>query len=153
MVRLEQYDEHERRHLLDLPCPTFEHTPFVTGVTLDRSRVAIVSTAGLHRRADRPFSLGEAGYRVIPHTIDPAELVMSHVSTNFDRTGFQLDLNMVLPVNRLDELAELGVIDSVAEYHYSFMGATDPTGMEEEARKLATILKQDGVDALLLVPV
>lgn len=153
MVRLEQFEEPERRHLLDLPCPTFEHTPLVTGVSPDRARVAIVSTAGLHRRADRPFSLGEAGYRVIPGDIDPAELVMSHVSTNFDRTGFQLDINMVLPVDRLKELVEKGFIDSVADYHYSFMGATDPTPMETEARKLATLLKQDGVNVLLLVPV
>ena len=153
MVRLEQYDEHERAHLLNLPCPTFEHTPFVTGIAPGQARVAIISTAGLHRRTDRPFSLGEAGYRVIPHRVDPAELLMSHVSTNFDRTGFQMDLNMVLPQDRLNELVDQGVIGSVADYHYSFMGATEPGPMEPEARKLASLLKQDGVNALLLVPV
>jgi D-proline reductase (dithiol) PrdB len=153
MVRLEQYSEDERRHLLDLPCPTFESTPFVTGVTPSQARVAIVSTAGLHRRDDRPFAIGEAGYRVIPADVDPAELVMSHISTNFDRTGFQLDLNMVLPLDRLRELADEGFIDSVAEYHYSFMGATDPAAMENEARNLAGRLKQDRVSCVLLVPV
>lgn len=153
MVRLEQYQEDERRHLLDLPCPTYDYTPFVRGLTSDRARVAIVSTAGLHRRSDRPFGLGEAGYRVIPKDIDPADLVMSHVSTNFDRTGFQLDINMVLPLDRLRELAELGVIDSVADYHYSFMGATDPTPMETEARNLAALMKNDRVNCVLLVPV
>ena len=153
MVRLEIYQEEERRHLLDLPCPTFDHTPFVSGVVPGRARVAVISTAGLHRRSDRPFQLGEAGYRVIPRNTDPAELVMSHVSTNFDRTGFQMDLNMVLPLDRLQELADRGVIDSVAEFHYSFMGATDPTPMEAEARKLAGVLKQDRVTCALLVPV
>lgn len=153
MVRLEIYQEEERRHLLDLPCPTFDYTPFVSGITPGRARVALVSTAGLHRRSDRPFQLGEAGYRVIPHATDSAELVMSHVSTNFDRTGFQMDLNMVLPLDRLKELADEGVIDSVAEFHYSFMGATDPTPMEAEARKLAGVLKQDRVNCALLVPV
>ena len=153
MVRLEIYQEEERRHLLDLPCPTFDYTPFVSGVTPGRARVALISTAGLHRRSDRPFQLGEAGYRVIPRNTDPAELVMSHVSTNFDRTGFQMDVNMVLPLDRLRELAERGVIDSVADFHYSFMGATDPTPMEAEARKLAGILAQDQVTCALLVPV
>ncbi len=153
MVRLEQYQEDERRHLLDLPCPAFDSTPFVSGVTVGQARVAVVSTAGLHRRTDKPFSLGEAGYRVIPKGVDPAELVMSHVSTNFDRTGFQLDVNMVLPLDRLEELAERGIIDSVADYHYSFMGATDPTAMEAEARKLAGLLKNDRVNCALLVPV
>ena len=153
MVRLEQYDEHERRHLLDLPCPTFETNPFVTGIRPSQARVAIISTAGLHRRSDRPFGLGEAGYRVIPKQVDPADLVMSHVSTNFDRTGFQMDVNMVLPLDRLKELVEQGDIDSVADYHYSFMGATDPTAMETEARNLAVLLKHDGVNCALLVPV
>ncbi len=153
MVRLEIYQEDERRHLLDLPCPTYDYTPFVTTVTPTQARVAVSSTAGLHRRSDRPFGLGEAGYRVIPKEVDPADLVMSHVSTNFDRTGFQLDINMVLPLNRLEELADHGVIDSVAEFHYSFMGATDPTAMETEARTLAGLLKGDRVNCALLVPV
>ena len=78
---------------------------------------------------------------------------MSHISTNFDRTGFQLDLNTVFPLDRLNEMAEAGTIGSVAEYHYSFMGATDPVQMEQEARNLASILKKDHVDAVLLVPV
>ncbi len=153
MVRLEQYEEHERRHLLDLPCPTFDTNPFVAAIRPSQARVAIISTAGLHRRADRPFSVGEAGYRVIPHDVEPADLIMSHVSTNFDRTGFQLDVNMVLPLDRLKELADQDFIDSVAAYHYSFMGATDPAAMETEARKLAGLLKQDQVDCALLVPV
>jgi len=153
MVRLEQYDEQERRHLLDLPCPTFETNPFVTGIRPSQARLAIISTAGLHRRSDRPFSMGETGYRVIPKDIDPADLVMSHVSTNFDRTGFQMDVNMVLPLDRLKELADRGVIDSVAEFHYSFMGATDPTPMETEARNLAVLLKHERVNCALLVPV
>ena len=153
MVRLEIYREDERRHLLDLPCPTYDQTPFVTAVTSTQARVAVISTAGLHLRSDRPFALGEAGYRVIPKQVDPADLVMSHVSTNFDRTGFQMDVNMVIPLDRLEELATQGAIDSVAEFHYSFMGATDPTAMESEARKLAGLLKGDQVNCVLLVPV
>lgn len=153
MVRLEQFDEEERSHLLNLPCPTFEETPYVSGITPKQARVAIVSTAGLHRRSDQAFNIGEAGYRVIPGDVNPNDLVMSHISTNFDRTGFQLDINMVLPLDRLNELAQQGVIDSVASYHYSFMGATDPVQMEQEARSLAKLLTNDRVNCVLLVPV
>ena len=49
--------------------------------------------------------------------------------------------------------AEHLTIDSVAEFHYSFMGATDPTAMESEARQLAGLLKGDQVNCVLLVPV
>jgi D-proline reductase (dithiol) PrdB len=92
-------------------------------------------------------------YRVIPGTIKARDLVMTHVSTNFDRTGFQQDWNVVFPLERLRELAAEGIIGSVAAYHYSFMGATDPTEMEPAARNLAVLLKGDEVDAALLVPV
>lgn len=153
MVRLSQYEEEERAHLLNLPCPVFNTTPFVKGTVLSKARVALISTAGLHRRQDRPFVPGETGYRLIPKDVKPGELIMSHISTNFDRTGFQLDLNTILPLERLDDLVEQGVVGSVAEYHYSFMGATDPTQMEGEAESLAAILKKDKVDAVLLIPV
>ena len=78
---------------------------------------------------------------------------MSHVSTNFDRTGFQQDLNVIFPIDRLAEMAGGCEIGSVADFHYSFMGATEPEKMEHVVQKLAPLLKKDGVNAVLLVPV
>lgn len=142
MARLDQYSEEERAHLLGLPCPSFETTPFVTGPPLAERRIALISTAGLHRRGDRSFSMGAADYRLIPVDTPSNDLVMSHISTNFDRTGFQLDWNVVFPLDRLSELAEQGAINSLADYHYSFMGATDPDQMENTARDLAGVMKK-----------
>ena len=92
-------------------------------------------------------------YRLLPGDLRAADLVMSHISTNFDRTGFQQDHNVVFPIDRLNELAAEGVVGSVASVHYSFMGATHPAKLERTARQLAGMLKQDQVDAVLLVPV
>lgn len=78
---------------------------------------------------------------------------MSHVSSNFDRVGFRQDWNVVFPLDRLREFAAAGLIGSLADSHYSFMGATDPAAMESSARKLAGRLARAGVDAALLVPV
>jgi D-proline reductase (dithiol) PrdB len=78
---------------------------------------------------------------------------MSHISTNFDRTGFQQDWNVVFPLDRLRELADHGIIGSVADFHYSYMGVTDPQQMEPTARDLAGLLKKDRVNAVLLLPV
>ncbi len=153
MARLEQMSVEDRQHIPTLPCPTFETTPYVTGPALSKRRVAIISTAGLHRRGDRPFEAGAADYRVIPADTPAAELVMSHISANFDRTGFQQDWNVVFPLDRLRELAAEGIIGSVARYHYSFMGATEPATMEAAVRGLARIMTGDQVDAVLLVPV
>jgi D-proline reductase (dithiol) PrdB len=78
---------------------------------------------------------------------------MTHVSTNFDRSGFQQDWNIAFPLDRLKELAAEGVIGSVADYHYSFMGATEPEKMEPVAHNLAKLLKGDNVNAVFLVPI
>ena len=50
---------------------------------------------------------------------------MSHISVNVDRSGFQQDFNVDFPVERLKEMAVDGEIGSVADFGYSFMGATD----------------------------
>lgn len=153
MARLDRMPEDERKHILSLPCPTFNSTPWVSGPPLSKRRVALITTAGLHRRGDSPFGVGAVDYRIIPSDIPANDLVMSHISTNFDRTGFQQDWNTVFPMDRLRELADAKIIGSVADYHYSFMGATDPARMEATVRNLAGIMKTEGVDAVLLVPV
>lgn len=153
MPRLDRIPEPMRSHIAMLECPSFKTQPWTEGPPLNQRRVAMVSTAGLHRRDDRPFTIMSGDYRIIPGNIAANDLVMSHISTNFDRTGFQQDWNVVFPLDRLRELADQGIIGSVADFHYSFMGATDPRLMEPTARDLAGLLKKDRVDATLLVPV
>jgi D-proline reductase (dithiol) PrdB len=153
MTHFEDIPARTRANVIKLDCPTFKEAPFIGGPPLRQRRVALISSAGLHRRADQRFAGGSADYRVLPNDIDRNDILMSHVSVNFDRTGFQQDLNVVLPLDRLAELTGDGVIGSVASTHYSFMGATDPVKMEENAAQVAGMLKADRVDAVLLVPV
>ncbi len=153
MARLDRMSVQEREHYLKMPCSTYDNPAWVAGPPLTQRKVALISTAGLQRRGDRPFSPGASDYRLIPVDTPSTELVMSHISTNFDRTGFQQDWNVVFPLERLRELAANGEIGSLAQYHYSFMGATDPAAMEPRARELAQIMKTEGVDAALLIPV
>ena len=153
MVHLREMPEHLRDQLVNQEVPTFDTTPWAEGPPLAKRRVALISTAGLHRRDDPPFAPGATDYRIIPDAVDLAELVMSHVSTNFDRTGFYQDINVVLPIERLHELVSEGVIGQVAERHFSFMGATPPDQMEQVARDLASVLKADNVDAVVFCPV
>ncbi len=158
MVRLADLDDSDRENMLKkVPTlPRFEGRPWVRGPALNKRRVAIVSTAGLHVRGDRPFGAGSASmdYRVIPGGTRAGELVMSHMSVNYDRSGFQEDWNVAFPLDRLTQLAGEGVVGSVASYHYSFMGAVSPvTKYEPKARELAAQLHADKVDAVLLSPV
>ncbi len=153
MVHLREMPEHLREGLINQALPEYGDTPWVDPKPLDECRVALISTAGLHRREDSPFMPGAGDYRIIPDDYDMANLTMSHLSTNFDRTGFYQDVNVSFPIERLHELADDGVIGSVASRHYSFMGATPPTAMEPVARDLAKVLKADKVDAVVLCPV
>ena len=153
MARLTDFDDLIRDYFEAMEMPTFEKAPWVAPKSLSKMRVAMISTAGLQKRGDRPFNTDSADYRLLPGDASAADLVMSHISTNFDRTGFQQDHNVVLPADRLNELAAEGVIGSVASMHYSFMGATHPAKLERTARNLAGLLKQDRVDTVLLVPV
>jgi D-proline reductase (dithiol) PrdB len=153
MARLEDFDELGRDYLLSMPMPVFETTPWANPPPIANARIAIISTAGLQRQGDRPFSVDSSDFRLIPGDTPAADLAMSHISTNFDRTGFQEDANVVLPLDRLRNLAAQGEVGSVASVHYSFMGATHPAKMESTARHLAGLLKQDAIDIALLVPV
>jgi D-proline reductase (dithiol) PrdB len=150
--RLSDMPEVEVNHLRRIECPTYGETPALSGKPLGQRRVVLISTAGLHKRGDRPFRPGDGSYRVIPAETAAKELVMSHISVNFDRTGFQQDLNVVFPIDRLRGLEADGSVGSMAALHYSFMGAFPPAAAEPHAQHLAGLLKADRVDAALLVP-
>ncbi len=153
MVHLREMSDAARERLINQELPAFEDTPCVAGPPLKDRRVAIVTTAGLHPSADKPFAAGVGEYRTIPDAIDMSDLIMSHVSTNFDRSGFFQDFNVVFPLERLRELKAEGAIGGIASRHFSFMGATPPTAMEAVATDLAKILKQDQVGGVLLAGV
>lgn len=153
MTRLTDLLPAQAKRLAEAECPKFETTPWVTGPALSRRRIAIVSSAGLVVRGEMPFRGRDADYRAIPADTRPEDLLVSHISINFDRTGLQEDWNVTFPLEQLKELAADGVIGSVAETHYSFMGASDPIQMEPHARELAGHLKRDQVDSVLLCPV
>ena len=86
-------------------------------------RIALITTAGLHFRDDPAFKFSDATYRPIGNNENANDLIMSHSSVNFDRSGFAEDVNLVYPIDRFKELETKGVIGSLASVHYSFMGA------------------------------
>ena len=154
MVRLESVSAEEREMLLRFPQPSFDTQPWVVPPPVKDSRIAIITTAGLHTRQDRPFQIDPNDfYRVIPGNVETNELVMSHIAASFDRSGYQRDCNVVFPIDRLRELVEEGIIGSLADFHYSVNSAHRAPEFEAPAREIANLLKKDNVDAALLFPV
>ena len=154
VVRLTDLTPDDAGHLLAKNTFRFETEPFQPVPPLGDCRIAIISTAGLHPPGEQNFALRDTGYRVIPGAYDANQLIMSHASVNFDRTGFQQDINVVFPIDRLRDLEKSGEIGSVADFHYSFMGAGwEPEEIEQSCSQLSGLLKEDRVNAALLVPV
>ena len=92
-------------------------------------------------------------YRTISAITADTDVLMNHVSVNFDRSGFAEDINCVLPRDRLASLETDGTISAAASNHYSFMGATAPEQMRENVDKLIETLVADDVNTVCLLPV
>src|ERR1700694_5662359 len=126
VTRLTDLPSDQAKRLAELECPDFKTRPWVTGPALSRRRVAIVSSAGLVVRGENRFRGRDPDYRAIPSTVAADDLLCSHISINFDRTGVQEDWNVVFPLDRLNELAAEGAIGSVAATHYFVHGCDRP---------------------------
>ena len=156
MPRLEQLSEIQRNNLLYFPCHEHDDTPWTPlGKPLSQSKLALVTTAGLHVRGDAPFASGDPSFRAIAANVEARDIVQSHASIGFDHTGIYRDLNLAFPIDRLRELAAEGAVGSLATQYYAFMGAQrNPQKMiDESAPEVAALLNQEGVDVVLLTPI
>jgi D-proline reductase (dithiol) PrdB len=154
MPRLERLPELQRKSALAHPCLLNDLAPFVTPRRpLTEARLALVTTAGIHVRGDRPFVGGDQSFRVIPAETPLSDIVQSHASIGFDRTAFQRDINVVFPVDRVREFVERGEIGSLAQTYYSFMGAQRPpydTLLHTSGPEVARRLLDEGVEVVFL---
>lgn len=155
MVRTTDLPDYEREHLVGKNLSPLGPQPWIKHEKpIEEMRIALITTAGLHFRDDASFDFTDATFRLIPGEEDANNLIMSHSSVNFDRSGFAEDVNLVFPIDRFRELAVEDRIGSLADVHYSFMGAgLMPEAFEESSSQLAGMLKQDQVDAVFLTPV
>ncbi|MEO1065443.1 MAG: glycine/sarcosine/betaine reductase selenoprotein B family protein [Actinomycetota bacterium] len=137
----------------DLPGERFDTTAFTTPRPLAEATVALVTTASLHHPDQDDFTPTDTGYRVLDGS--RRDYVSGHWSPNFDGTGFAHDMNTVFPLDRLDELAERGVIGRVAERHLAYAGNQfDLSTIRMDSGPAgARWLGEQGVDVVLLTPV
>lgn len=155
MPRLEDLSETARQGHLNFPCFDHDYAPYVPLTKpLAECRLALVTTAGLHVRGDKLFGNNDQTYRVIPSSTPARDIVQSHTSIGFDRTAFMRDINVTFPIDRLWELVADGTIGGLSTSFYSFMGAQrNPKQIEEQTGpEVGRLLKDEGVDAVLLTP-
>ncbi len=134
-------------------CRAPNNPAFVTPKPLREAKVAIVTSASLHHEDDDDFAATDTGYRKLEK--GRQDIVVGHWSPNFDASGVSADLNVVFPIDRLQELEELGEIGSVSDVHISVAGNQfDLSGIRlDGGPAAAALLKQQEVDVVLLTPV
>ena len=142
-----------KAHSAQVDCQREENTAFVTPPPLTEARVALVTSASLHHEDDADFAPTDAGYRVLHR--DRRDLVVGHWSPNFDASGVAADLNVVFPIDRLQELEEQGVIGSVSDVHLAYAGNQfDLSAIRMDGGPAgAKLLRSHEVDVVLLTPV
>ena len=113
--------------------------------------VGFATAGGIHNKAEEPFlTAGDFSYRVIPSDTPSEELMVTH--GGFDNSDINKDVNAMLPIDRLHELAKEGFIKGVAPELVGFMGGGGNVDMfrNKTGPEIAKIFKDAGVDVVLL---
>jgi len=128
---------------------------------LSKCTVAAVTSAGISLASDPPFDMerekkepnwGDPTYRKIPQTTSQADIRVNHLHIN---TSYILeDINVMLPIGHLQELAAEGIIGLAAATAYSFYGFQWQRSefLKEAIEPIADRMHAEGVDAAILTP-
>ncbi|ENK1244888.1 D-proline reductase (dithiol) protein PrdB [Clostridium sp. FAM 1755] len=114
-------------------------------------KVGFATAGGIHIKTQEPFkTAGDFTYRIIPSDTPSSELMVTH--GGFDNSDINKDVNAMLPIDRLHELAKEGFIGSVSPVLIGFMGGGGNVQKfrEETGPAIAKIFKDEGVDIVLL---
>lgn len=129
-----------------------EPTPWtVLRRPLRESRAAVVTTAGVRLATQHEFSGDRADYREISTYVSKGKLAFDF--TNYDPSEAQQDLNCLVPLDRMRELVDEGVLGGVNETFLSFFGCCDRVEpLRASAVRAAERLRGQGVELAFLFP-
>lgn len=128
---------------------------------LAQTTVALVTSAGISLKSDPPFDIerekkepfwGDRSYRRIPRGTTEKEINVNHLHIN---TKYILqDINVMLPLTRMAEFEQEGVIGHFAPTSYSFYGFQIESNdfIHEAIEPMSGQMKTEGVEAVLLTP-
>ncbi len=123
---------------------------------VSESRLTFVSSAGVQPKGTLPFDVvhpvGDYSFRRVPSQSRPGDLEIHQIK--YPTTGANRDLNVIFPIERLQELAQEGAIGALTPNLFSFIGYNmDPERLERTlAENIAEAVVQDGAEAALLAP-
>jgi len=123
---------------------------------LSALRVGLGTSGGIYEQGAPPFDMvshdGDDSVRWIAGTAPTSTLRFAH--DHYDHSDADRDPNCMFPIDRLRELADERIIESVAARHVGFMGwIPDPHRFAAETvPAIVSALVGDRVDAVVLSP-
>ena len=129
---------------------------------LAESRIALLTSAGIHLHSDAAFDLdaererpewGDPSWRVIPASMTPQDIGCAHLHINTD--DVLADPEIALPVRALQGLVDDGMIGGAVERHVAVMGYQDRAlsgWRDQTAPAVVAHLQAQQADGLVLAP-
>lgn len=120
---------------------------------LSEARIAMLSTGGVYvKNTQEPFIDDDPSYRMIPSTTPASNLAIFH--EHYDKSNAEKDINVIFPIERLQEMEGEQRIGSITASSFGFMGYIIGDNisrlMEETAPEAARMLLEEDVDAALI---
>jgi D-proline reductase (dithiol) PrdB len=128
---------------------------------VSQATFSLMTSAGISMKGDPPFDVerekreptwGDPTSREIPRNARQADITINHLHINTDYV--KQDVNVILPLARFQEFEEEGIVGRLAPTCYSFYGfQLDPKELlEETLPRVASLMRKEQVDAVLLTP-
>jgi len=128
---------------------------------LNQIKVALVTSAGISLKTDPPFDMerekreplwGDRSFRKIPRGTTEKDIDVNHLHINTN--WIKKDINVNLPLQRMEEFEREGVIERLAQTAYSFYGFQwqNTDFLKEAIEPISIGMKEEGVEAVLLTP-
>lgn len=123
---------------------------------LPESRLTFVSTAGVQPTGTLPFDtahpVGDYTFRRVPSNSKPSDLEIHQLK--YPTAGAEKDLNVIFPIERLQELAAEKIVGELAANFFSFIGYNmDAERLERTlAEDIAAAVEAEKPDVVLLAP-
>ncbi len=124
---------------------------------LNEARLTLISSCGVHMKSDRPMDVchpfGEFTFRRVPSGAKHSDLIIHQLKYPHDDAD--LDINVIFPIERLQELAAEGMIGGLTRNFFSFIGYNmDPERFEQivAADIACAVCEDEQADVALLVP-
>lgn len=124
---------------------------------LKNSTVCLISSCGVHLKSDRPMDVahpfGDFTFRRVPSEARQTDLIIHQLKYPHDDAD--LDINVIFPIERLQELVTEGVIGGLTRNFFSFIGYNmDPERFEATVAEgiARAVDEEERADVVLLAP-